>query len=97
MNYTNSSTYFILKIYFSFHLFNLNQHWTGPQILVSTGVNTEEYQDSAHYVIGRWFYFKKPRVSYAKVLERKGMCQSESLDQQPTMEIRSYHITKWYT
>jgi hypothetical protein len=59
MNYTNSSTYFILKINFSIHLFNFYQHWIGPQILVSTGVNTEEYQDSAHCVIGWGVLFQK--------------------------------------
>jgi hypothetical protein len=48
MNYTNYSTYFILKIYFSIHLFNLNQHWTGPYCLVSTRVPVQDNLDSGN-------------------------------------------------
>jgi hypothetical protein len=55
MNYTNSSTYFILKIYFSIHLFNLNKHWTGPQNLRTvggSGVKVSKTQRTVNWTAG---------------------------------------------
>jgi hypothetical protein len=53
MTYTNSSTYFILKIYFLIHLFNLKQHWTGPHYPESAGVSAQDILDSVHSEYGR--------------------------------------------
>jgi hypothetical protein len=53
MNYTNSSTYFILKIYFLIHLFNLKRLWTGPHYPESAGVSVQDILDSAHSEYGR--------------------------------------------
>jgi hypothetical protein len=59
MDYTNSSTYFILKIYFLIHLFNLKQHWTGPQLHRNTGVSTQDNLDSVNRVHGLRVLFSK--------------------------------------
>jgi hypothetical protein len=71
MNYTNSSTYFILKIYFfPIHLFNLQRHWTGPQFLIKTGPTAQRSQDSGFCILDCGLIMKNPEGSYANVLAK---------------------------
>jgi hypothetical protein len=59
MEYTNSSTYFILKIYFLIHLFNLNRLWTGRQNPGTAESNSTNNQDSVNTALDGGFYFKE--------------------------------------
>jgi hypothetical protein len=59
MNYTNSSTYFVLKIYFLIHLFNLNRLWTGRQNPGTAGSNSTNNQDSVNTTPERRVLFQR--------------------------------------
>jgi hypothetical protein len=43
---------FLLKIYFLFHLFNLNDLWTGPQIHKRPGGSGQKSIDTEHNHVG---------------------------------------------
>jgi hypothetical protein len=43
---------FILKIQFLIHLIDLKQFWIGPQLLVSSGANPQDLQDTARHWSG---------------------------------------------
>ena len=51
---------FTLKILFLIHLIDLKQFWIGPQLLVSSGANPQDLQDTARHWSGLRVDFSPP-------------------------------------
>jgi hypothetical protein len=65
---------FLLKIYFLFLLFNLNDLWTGRQFLENPGGSAQDILDSVHSKNGRWVDSLVSRGSLTKVTAEGVWC-----------------------
>jgi hypothetical protein len=87
---------FLLKIYFLFLLFNLNDLWTGRQFLENPGGSAQDILDSVHSKNGRQVDSLVSRGFFNKSYGRRGMVHSGPLDPQRRARIRSLLQLKRY-
>ena len=80
---------FILKIQFLIHLIDLKQFWIGPQLLVSSGANPQDLQDTARHWSGLRVDFQRGEGLFRKVDPRRGTGRSRPLDPEPRVRIKS--------
>ena len=80
---------FTLKILFLIHLIDLKQFWIGPQLLVSSGANPQDLQDTARHWSGLRVDFQRGEGLFIKIDPRRGTDVFWPLDHLPRARIRS--------
>ena len=89
MNFPSSSNCFCIKNEFLISFLYFNLLWTGPQLLVSSGANPQDLQDTARHWSGLRVDFQRGEGLFITIDPRRGTDVFWPLDHLPRARIRS--------